>query len=291
MNYTISHRTTFEYTQQVSISHHLLHLGARAVPYQRVQSNALLIEPAPAVQNQGIDYFGNPTHHLTIQDTHNKLTILATMSINVEMPPYVDANATPAWEDVRDTLPDSKDPECLEALEFCFPSSLAPVSDVVGAYVQQSFWPGRPILSGTEDLMQRIFTDFKYEGGVTDISTPIETVLETKTGVCQDFAHLMIGGLRTLGLPARYISGYIRTAPPEGEERLVGADASHAWVSVYAPGFGWTDFDPTNNKRRTEDHITLAWGRDYSDVSPINGLIVGGGEHEIEVEVDVRPET
>lgn len=290
MNYTVSHRTTFDYAQRVSISHHLLHLEARDVPFQTVSGQAVLIEPAPAVQQESIDYFGNPTRHLTIQEAHDQLTILSTMSVDVAMPPMIHAEATPAWESVYNTLNRGDCEADLKALEYCFPSSLAPTSQTVGQYTRESFPTGRPILVGAEDLMRRIYMDFSYEGGVTDISTPIDTVLKTRTGVCQDFAHLMIGGLRILGLPARYVSGYIRTIPPEGEDRLVGADASHAWVSIYAPNFGWTDLDPTNNKRRSEDHITLAWGRDYSDVSPINGLIVGGGEHDIKVEVDVKPE-
>jgi transglutaminase-like putative cysteine protease len=290
MRYTVRHRTVFDYTQPVSISHHLLHLEPHAMDGQTVESFSLLVEPAPAIRNRSVDYFGNPAHHLTVQDAHETLTILSTLRVDVADPPALDAAASMPWDAVGEHLRGARAQPDLGALECCFASPLVPLSDAVRAYAADSFSPGRPILEGAEDLMRRVFADFTYEGGVTDISTPIDTVLETRTGVCQDFAHLMIGGLRALGLPARYVSGYIRTVPPEGEKRLVGADASHAWVSVFAPGLGWVDFDPTNDKRRSSDHVTIAWGRDYGDVSPVTGLIVGGGDHEITVEVDVRPE-
>lgn len=290
MRYTVSHKTTFTYAQPVSISHHLLHLEPQPQADQSIGSFALLVEPAPAVQHRGTDYFGNPTHHMTIQDPHDTLTIVSTLRVDVDDPSPIDADATVPWEKVIERLRHTKTHPELGALECCFASPLVPISEAVGAYAAQSFPAGRPILAGALDLMHRVFADFTYKGGVTDISTPIESVLKTREGVCQDFAHLMIGGLRALGLPARYVSGYIRTIPPEGEKRLVGADASHAWLAVFVPDVGWVDLDPTNDKVRSADHVTIAHGRDYGDVSPVNGLIVGGGEHDVDVEVDVRPE-
>ena len=290
MIYEVSHRTTYSYSHGVSISHHLLHLSPRLTPSQIPQRHTLLVQPTPTVMKNAADYFGNPTTYITIEEAHSELSILARSTVEVFAPPDVEPWTTPAWEQVAQMLAGSTDADILDAYQFAFDSPYSSAaSDAVRDYASASFTAGRPVLDAAIDLMHRIYTDFKYEGGVTDISTPVETVLREKRGVCQDFAHLQISCLRSMGVPARYVSGYILTHPPEGEEKLVGADASHAWLSVWVPGTGWIDLDPTNDQVPSIEHVTVAWGRDYADVSPINGLVVGGGEHEIEVAVDVSP--
>ena len=193
-----------------------------------------------------------------------------------------------AWERVKAVLSESREPEALEADQFAFDSPFT-FSNEAFDYARQSFQSGRPILEAAIDLTSRIFNDFKYEGGVTDIHTPVDKVFADRRGVCQDFAHLQIACLRALGLPARYVSGYLRTHPPEGQERRIGADASHAWLAIWVPEAGWIDLDPTNDMIPRDEHITIAWGRDYGDVSPINGMMIGGGDQRVEVAVDVRP--
>ena len=288
-NYDVSHRTTFKYAQSVSISHHLLHLSPRPTPWQVPERLTLLVEPVPTVLKKATDYFGNETTYLTIEETHDELSIVARSSVAVTAPSLPEAWTTPAWEQVEAALADTTSAAVMEANQYLFDSPQTIAGPAVRDYAAVSFEAGRPVLDCAIDLMGRIFDDFTYEGGVTDIWTPVDTILSERRGVCQDFAHLQIACLRAMGQPARYVSGYILTHPPEGKERLVGADASHAWLAVWVPGFGWVDLDPTNNKVPSTEHVTVAWGRDYADVSPINGLVVGGGEHVIDVAVDVAP--
>jgi transglutaminase-like putative cysteine protease len=285
--YDVSHRTTFEYSQSVSISHHLLHLSPRPCPNQVCNRHSLMIEPSPAISKDSRDYFGNPTRYLTIEAPHSELSIVARSNIEVTAPVYPDPAETPAWDGIPDLLKETTERNLLDVYQFAFDSPFTQSGNGIAAYGAQSFPPGRPILEGAIDLMNRIYGEFKYEGGVTDVYTPVDKVLANKHGVCQDFAHLQISCLRSMGIPARYVSGYLQTIPPEGQERMVGADASHAWLSVWVPEAGWVDLDPTNNVMPGDQHITVAWGRDYGDVSPINGLVLGGGHHEIEVAVDV----
>ena len=241
----------------------------------------------PAVDSVGEDYFGNPIQHLTVQKPHKQLVVDA--HARVEVRPAAEPVAleqSAAWETVREQLAAC---EPLDAYELVFESPYITGNDDIYEYALESFTPGRPILAATMDLTARIFREFQYRGGVSDVSTPVSEVFTMRQGVCQDFAHLEIACLRSLGLAARYVSGYLLTRPPEGKEKLVGSDASHAWVSVFAGDLGWVDFDPTNNVIPGVEHITFAWGRDYGDVSPINGFIVGGGAHEVSVAVDVSP--
>jgi transglutaminase-like putative cysteine protease len=284
----ISHRTTYSYAAPVSLSQHLLHLTPRATPNQVCHHHSLLVEPAPTVNSESRDFFGNATAFLTLEEPHDRLTILAVSRIAVSPPNTPPADATTPWDRIGEILAKQRVPETLEAHQFVFDSPFT-YSDHVLEFARESFPPGRPILEGTVDLMSRIFREFKYEGGVTDINTPVDKVLRDRRGVCQDFAHLQIAALRSLGLPARYVSGYLRTHPPEGQERKIGADASHAWLAVWVPEHGWVDLDPTNDMIPRDEHITVAWGRDYGDVSPINGMMLGGGEHRIHVAVDVKP--
>ena len=290
MKYEVTHKTSFEYSSDVSISHHLLHLAPRLCPQQICRRHLLKVDPLPAGLRHTQDYFGNPTAHVTIDEPHSDLIVTATSEIEVvpQEPPL--AALTAPWDTIWRRLQSSTDRDSLEVYQYAFDSPFT-WSENAEAFARESFSPGRPVLEGALELMGRIYSEFTYEGGVTDIHTPVDQVLADRQGVCQDFAHVQIAALRAMGLPARYVSGYIRTYPPEGEDRLVGADASHAWVSVWVPDYGWVDLDPTNNQVPSYEHITVAWGRDYGDVSPINGMVVGGGAHEVGVSVDVAPLT
>ena len=287
MIYEVSHRTVYRYSQAVSISHHLLHLTPRDGGFQACRDTAVEIMPAPTVRAPGIDYFGNPTTFVTIQQNHVELVLHALSSIEVADRPIPNAAATPAWEAVRGQALNDRSPEALEALEFTFASPYVPLVAELRAYAADSFPPGRPILAGARELTHRIFTDFTYEPGATTLGTGVVRAFAMRRGVCQDFAHIQIACLRALGLPARYVSGYLLTRPAEGKERMVGADASHAWLSIWVPGHDWVDLDPTNDLIPGREHITIGWGRDYGDVSPVSGVMFGGGAHEVTVAVDV----
>ncbi len=288
MIYDVSHKTTFKYSQSVSISQHLLHLAPRPCPQQVCRRQALIVEPPPTLSKDDVDYFGNPTTYLTVEDSHDELVIMASSTVEVRPIPAPAPASTVPWDDIPVLLSQAIGRDELDAYQFAFSSPFTGSSNAV-TYALDSFTPGRPVLEAALDLMSRIYREFKYEGGVTDVYTPVDRVLIERRGVCQDFAHLQIACMRGLGLPARYVSGYLLTHAPEGKEKLVGADASHAWLAVWVPGHGWVDLDPTNNLIPGDEHITVAWGRDYGDVSPINGLVIGGGRHDIDVAVDVRP--
>lgn len=290
MIYDIRHRTTFTYEDVVSLSHHVLHLAPRCHPRQRALETAMLIDPSPSVDSERQDYFGNPVRYVTVQEPHDRLTVEARSRIDVQpLPAPLDLRASEPWEETRESLAGAADGALLHACQFAFDSPYSAASDDVRDYALQSFVGGRPVLAAAMDLTSRIFKEFDYRGGVSDVSTPVRDVFAMRKGVCQDFAHLEIACLRSIGLAARYVSGYLLTHPPEGKEKLLGADASHAWLSVWSQSHGWVDLDPTNNVIPDVEHITIGWGRDYGDVSPINGFIVGGGAHQVSVAVDVRP--
>jgi transglutaminase-like putative cysteine protease len=284
MLYDVRHRTTFEYEDMVSIAHHMLHLKPRDRVGQQRLSFSLRIDPTPTVSTENRDYFGNPVQYLTLQEPHAKFVVESRSRVDVTRPVPTDLSASPPWE----TLTEEHDAGALDHAEFTYASQYIDIGKSLAAYARQSFLPGRPVLDAGMDLTSRIYREFEYRGGVSDLSTPVRKVLEMRQGVCQDFAHLQIACLRSIGLAARYISGYLLTHPPEGTERLVGSDASHAWLSVWS-GTEWVDFDPTNNQIPSTEHITVAWGRDYGDVSPTTGFIIGGGGHEVIVAVDVMP--
>ncbi len=233
------------------------------------------------------DFFGNRATYFTIEEPHDELKVKAVSRVAVAPAAPPDPAATPPWEAALASLELDRSPQGLEARQFVFDSPYVRASADLAHYAAPSFPPGRPLLDAALDLMRRIHADFRYDPRATTLSTPLREVLALRRGVCQDFAHLQIGCLRSLGLAARYVSGYLRTTPPPGRPRLVGADASHAWLSVWCPGFGWIDLDPTNAQIPSEGHILLAWGRDYDDVSPIKGVNLGGGRHSMTVEVDV----
>ena len=290
MIYDIRHKTTFTYEEVVSVSHHVLHLAPRRHARQRSLEAAMLIDPSPAVDSEGKDYFGNSVYYLTVQEPHERLVVDARSRVEVlPMPAALDLAASTAWERVAEMLGGVSDEALLNSYQFAFDSPYSVANDEVHDYALQSFVPDRPILEAAMDLTTRIYDEFEYRGGVSDVSTPVRDVFRMRKGVCQDFAHLELACLRSLGLAARYVSGYLLTHPPEGKAKLVGSDASHAWISVWSPSDGWVDFDPTNNLIPNAEHITVGWGRDYGDVSPINGFIVGGGAHQVAVAVDVNP--
>jgi transglutaminase-like putative cysteine protease len=287
--FEVSHRTIYDYAQTVSISLHLLHLLPRQCPHQSCGETALEVTPAPSVRHEGRDYFGNPINFVTIQQGHRRLVLHALSFIDVTVPVVPEPGATPPWEEVAARLASDRSAETLEALEHRFASPYTPIEPELEAYARASFTERRPLLEAARDLTRRIFEDFKYDSGSTSVGTPIGEAFRNRHGVCQDFAHIEIACLRALGLAARYVSGYLLTRPPEGKEKLVGSDASHAWVSLWVPAHGWVDLDPTNDLIPKDEHVTLAWGRDYGDVSPVQGVMFGGSEHRVSVAVDVTP--
>lgn len=289
MNYRVTHTTSYTYTAPVTLCHNRAHLVPRVYTFQQLESVEHRITPEPDVFTEREDFFGNRTTYFNIEKPHTELEVTIESRVRVTWPALPDPASTPNWEYVRDLLKVDLTRASLEAFEHVFDSPHVTRSHLLHDYALDCFPPGRPVLEGLLDLMARINREFQYVPMSTDVSTPIDRVMRTRRGVCQDFAHLMIGCLRSLGLPARYVSGYLRTNPPPGQPRLVGADASHAWLSSYIPGYGWFDFDPTNNKAPDGSHIVLAWGRDYSDVSPIRGVILGGGAQTVSVGVTVLP--
>ena len=283
MIYRVLHRSEYEYAGSVELASHLLHLRPRALPHQRVLATRIAANPAPTSQSDALDHFGNAATWLSIDRAHDALAITAEALVDVCFPAPPAPGATPGWERVAaEALADP-------AAEFLFDGPLAVGGDVLRAYVVESFPPGRPVLEGLLELNKRIHADFEYDPEATTIATPVAQVLAQRAGICQDYAHLMAAGLRTLGLPARYVSGYIRTWPPPGKPRLVGADQSHAWVGCWIGAQGWVDLDPTNALVVRDEHVVLGWGRDYADVSPTRGVILGGGKHALEVSVDLEP--
>ena len=287
MKYRIVHKTAYRYSEPASLSQNEVFLQPRATASQKVEGGRLVIEPQPQYTRRLTDYFGNTAQVFMVHHPHNALAITATSSVETApfSPPA--AEATPPWENAAQRLAQCNHPDELEAYQFVFTSPMTSTGADVKTYAAPSFQPGAPVLAGALDLVGRIYRDFAYEKDATTIDTPVAQVLARRKGVCQDFAHLAISCLRSLGLAARYVSGYLETLPPPGKPKLVGADASHAWVSLYVPDVGWVDLDPTNNLIPGEKHITLAWGRDYSDVTPVKGVVMGGGEHTLSVTVDV----
>jgi transglutaminase-like putative cysteine protease len=288
MRYRVTHTTTYAYDEIVSIGHNEVRLEPRATPRQRCLASVLAIDPTPAVLSEGLDYFGNRASFFTLQEPHHRMLVTARSELEIAAAEPPRPEATPAWDDLRSSLPYDTSAEGLGAFEMSFESPLVPDSPAFAAFAEPSFPAGRPLLDAVLDLTARIHAAFEYRPGATSVTTPALEVLEQRHGVCQDFAHVEIACLRALGLPARYVSGYIRTQPAPGRERLLGADASHAWLSVWTGEAGWVDLDPTNDRIAGDQHVTLAWGRDYGDVAPIKGVILGGGGHTVEVAVEVE---
>jgi transglutaminase-like putative cysteine protease len=287
MDYAIIHPTTYHYDTGVSVSYHLLHLEPRETGRQKRLDFSLEVKPAGALTVPRTDYYGNHTAFLAIETPHDELSVVARSRVSVAAPELPAPAATPAWESVREACALDVLNADTEAGEFLFDSPHIATNPDCAAYAAQSFSAGRPLLEGLCELTARIHRDFKFDPRATTIATPVTEIFRNRRGVCQDFAHLAISCLRSLGLPARYVSGYIETLPPPGQPRLTGADASHAWFAAWCPGQGWIDADPTNNLLCGDQHITVAWGRDFSDVSPLHGIVLGGGGHHLSVAVDV----
>ena len=290
MKYQLSHRTTYTYAATVDSGHHIAHLRPRTFPGQAVSELHIETNPLPALAAQHLDHFGNNIDVYRIDKPHTRFDIEVRAAIDVRFPDPPPAASTPRWEEIRATLCGDGFPTAVEASEFVHDSPLVPSVDALKAYGAQSLTAGRPIFEAARELTTRIRKDFTYESGATDISTPLGEVFAGKAGVCQDFAHVQIAALRAHGLAAAYVSGYIRTVHSKQEMALRGADASHAWVAVWCgPAAGWVHLDPTNDLVAREDHVVVAWGRDFSDVSPLRGVILGGDSHSYGVAVELVP--
>mgnify|MGYP003346476840 CR=1 FL=1 len=287
MKYRIVHKTSYSSSEPVSVGHNEAWLTPRATQFQTVLAHRIDIEPQPSTRVVLTDYFGNTVTQFLFNQGYSKLLISAVNE--VEIVPPEKWVTSPPWEVVLADVQAHQSSEALAAFEFTFDSPRCRRSPAFADYGASSFHPGRPILEVLEDLLERFSVDFKFDATATTVSTPVEVVFRQRRGVCQDFAHLLISILRSLGFAARYVSGYLRTLPPPGKARLVGADASHAWLSVYCGPLGWVDIDPTNKQFPTTDHLTIAWGRDYTDVAPVKGVYVGGSSPQLTVSVDVCP--
>jgi transglutaminase-like putative cysteine protease len=295
MKYRIIHKTWYAYSDITPICHNLVHLAPRTTLQQRCLGYRLKVDPSPAFLNYHDDYFGNRTEYFSIESGHRKLEIIAESTVDISPITASASSDSPAWEscvlerESADAEGDTRGAIDPVLWQLTFPSPRVPFLPELREYAAPSFAPHRPIVAALADLAARIHHDFKFDGRATTVDTPLADVLRLRRGVCQDFAHLAVGCLRTLGLAGRYTSGYLRTAPPPGKARLLGADASHAWCACWCGPLGWIDIDPTNNCFASDSHVTIAWGRDYGDVCPIQGVFVGGGEHRIGVSVDVVP--
>jgi transglutaminase-like putative cysteine protease len=277
-----THVTRYWYSDAVSTCHTEVHLAPRPRPNQILLEHSLTVNPQPDFVATREDYFGNEVSAFSIHEPHRELIVTARSEAELTPLSAPNPDLSPPWEQVRQEAAARHTPPAFEAGQFVFESPLIQLATPFAEYAQESFKAGRRFLDGVNDLSQRIFSEFKYDQRATTVSTPVGAVFESKRGVCQDFAHLMIACLRSLRLPARYVSGYVRS-----DREFTGGDASHAWVSVWCPVFGWQDFDPTNNVMPQGDHLTVAWGRDYSDVPPVQGVALGGGEQVISVSVEV----
>jgi transglutaminase-like putative cysteine protease len=290
MRYQVIHRTTYLYESPVTVCHHHARLEPRLLPGQACPWHELTIHPAPLERAKRADAYGNACVYFEIEVPHQKLEVIARSLVELRPPPALDPEQTPPWEDVRDACLGNSPGPSTAAGEFVFASPLIPTGESFAEYARPSFLPRQPVLAGVSDLNRRLHEDFVFDPSATDLTTPVAEVLATRRGVCQDFAQVMIACLRSLGLPARYVSGYLETQPPPGQPKLIGADASHAWVAAYCgETCGWVDADPTNHVLPSDRHITVAWGRDFSDVSPLRGVTLGAGAHRLEVAVDVLP--
>ncbi len=289
MIYRVRHVTRYAYRKPVDLGTHLLHLLPRPLPWQQIISSEIAAIPAATRQRDGLDHFGNRITWLFVDVPHPTFEITAISNVGVQLPDPPAPVETPPWEQVAADAR-AGGAHGWRAAEFLFESPMAGADADAAAYAAESFGRGRPVLEGLLELNRRIHADFKFRAGVTTLATPVSEIISRREGVCQDFTHLMVSALRGLGLPARYVSGYIRTYPPPGMARRLGADQSHAWVGCWlGPKHGWIDLDPTNALIVRDEHVVLAWGRDYSDITPIRGMIWGGGEHTMSVRVDLEP--
>ncbi len=292
-SYAVVHETKYGYEQPVGLSRQIVRLAPRATAWQACRAHSLHVTPEPEVLGTALDAFGNSLTSLCIEADHDALTVRAESFVDVTERAWPEDASTPPWDEVRDRLAYRAGrrprPADLDAARFLFESTRVRNKRDLATWSAACFPPGAPILVGVRALMNRIHGEVVFDPKATTVSTPVMEVFEKRRGVCQDFAHLMLSCLRSIGLAARYVSGYLLTRPPPGRPRLVGADASHAWVSVYCPDIGWVDADPTNRVFPSLEHVTLAWGRDYDDVIPLRGVLLGGGAHALDIAVTVVP--
>ncbi len=289
MRCRVIHRTEYAYAEPVPLCHNLIRLRPRDTDRQDCLDHERFIDPAPAELRERIDFFGNHEIWISVQEPHRRLVIEGRSEVETRPARTVEETPGPPWDQVATILAGRCDPDALEARQFRLDSAHVPTATILAEYARPSFPAGAAIVPCVIDLTQRIFHDFIFDPTATTVSTPVLDVLRNRRGVCQDFAHVQIGCLRSIGLAARYVSGYLVTRPPVGRPRLVGADASHAWVSVFVPDLGWLDVDPTNGVLPGVNHITVGWARDYDDVVPVRGVITGGHSHVMRVAVDVEP--
>ncbi|MCC2033146.1 transglutaminase family protein [Microbacterium allomyrinae] len=290
MRYRVTHRTTYTYSRPVEDSVGLFHLIPRPLPWQEVLSSGVVVTPSLSDMNRDVDYFGNSSTFLHVTEPHSRLEIEATSEVVVQSPTYDAAALAEPWESSRPLI-DSGAPDAWRAVEFALESARAAHVADATAYAAASLTPGRPIGEAVTDLMHRIHADFTYDSTATTVTSTVADVMRERAGVCQDFAHLALACLRAHGIAARYVSGYLATKPPPGKERVVGADASHAWLAVWMPVSGeWLAIDPTNDQWANDRYVTVAWGRDYGDVSPVKGIIYTKAKKStLRVSVDVAP--
>lgn len=288
MRYRVTHHTEYFYADRVPLGHNVIRLRPRDTAVQTCEYNELSVTPVPADQRQRVDYFGNHAIWIAVQEPHHSLKIEMNSEVTVA-PAKAPANLTgPPWDRVPEFMSSGLDPAVLAAREYTFDSPYITCCAELARYAKPDFPPGAPLVTCIMNLTHRIFDEFTFDTGATTIGTPLLEILRHRHGVCQDFAHLQIGCLRSLGLPARYVSGYLVTKPPPGQRRLIGADASHAWISAFIPDHGWVDFDPTNDLMPSDQHITIGWARDYDDISPVKGITIGGHSHSLKFSVDVE---
>jgi transglutaminase-like putative cysteine protease len=288
MNYRIHHETRYRYGEPTTVSYNEVRLCPQSTKHQKLICKSITVDPRPAEIKERSDYFGNTVWFMAIDQPHKEMRV--TVDSHVKLTPYprpAKLSESPAWEAAREMMARPREGTDIAAVEYLLDSPLVPASDALADYARPSFPARRPLMLAINDLMERIYAEFQFTPGFTNTATPLGAVLKHRKGVCQDFAQLAIGCLRSMGLPARYVSGYIETLPPPGKPKLKGVDASHAWFSAYIPTYGWLDFDPTNNQIPTDQHIVVGKGRDFSDVSPIKGVIFSAGRHELQVSVDV----
>jgi len=289
MHYTVRHTTIYSYSDPVALCQNEVHLTPRSTPFQTCSGFDLEVSPQPMLLRSRIDAFGNQVWYFSLEEPHHELRVTARSRVSVAPHEIPSPNNTLPWEVARDQLHAAETPDLRTISQYRFESPYVQFLDIAREYASVSFTQGRPLLDAALDLTSRIYRDFEYAPTTTTVSTPTRVVMKERRGVCQDFAHLQITAFRSLGLAARYVSGYLVTMPPPGKPKLVGADASHAWLAIYCPGYGWIDLDPTNDVVPQERHITIGWGRDYSDVCPIQGVLTGGGPQVLTVSVDVAP--
>ncbi|MDJ0784410.1 MAG: transglutaminase family protein [Desulfosarcinaceae bacterium] len=288
MTYRIHHETRYRYAERTTVSYNEIRLCPRTADGQSLEEKKVHIEPPPAELRERTDYFGNVVWYVAIQQPHEQMRVTVDSRVRLNRPALpADLSQSVAWEAAVERLQSTADTEITAAAEYLLNSPLIAADAALAAYARPSFAPHRPLMLAVSDLMQRIHAEFEFMPGITDTTTPLSEVLKHRKGVCQDFAQLAIGCLRSMGLAARYVSGYIETLPPPGKEKLQGADASHAWCAVFVPDFGWLEFDPTNNLLPFDQHIVVGYGRDFTDVTPIKGVIYSAGQQELSVSVDV----